>query len=124
MFWWASSSSWSPLGYCCGGVDGNCVDEHSAVNPRPDSIRITAWPNPGDDVGVAVVQGAVMNSTTQVFPNTKNGHTLPSLTYASNVGPDATVVYNAAITGIFSRLQRTRTLPLRSLATVFHAIRF
>ncbi len=36
-------------------------------------------------------------STTQAFPNTSNGHTLPSLTYASNVGPDAATVYNAAL---------------------------
>jgi len=33
-------------------------------------------------------------STTQAYPNTNNGHTLPSLTFANNVGPDATVVYN------------------------------
>ena len=34
-------------------------------------------------------------STTQASPNTKSG-ALPSTTYANNVGPDATVVYNAA----------------------------
>jgi uncharacterized protein (TIGR03437 family) len=33
-------------------------------------------------------------STTQVYPNTTNGHTLASTTYASNAGPDATVVFN------------------------------
>ena len=38
-------------------------------------------------------------STTQAGPNTKNGKSLPSLTYANNVGPDATTVYNAALTG-------------------------
>jgi hypothetical protein len=38
-------------------------------------------------------------STTQAYPNTKNGHTLPSTTYANNVGPDATTVYNAALSG-------------------------
>ncbi len=38
-------------------------------------------------------------STTQAYPNTNNGHTLPSATYANNVGPDATVVYNAAVSG-------------------------
>jgi hypothetical protein len=38
-------------------------------------------------------------STTQAYPNTNNGHALPSLTYANNVGPDATVVYNAAVSG-------------------------
>src|ERR1019366_4222195 len=36
-------------------------------------------------------------STTQAYPNTNNGHALPSLTYANNVGPDATTVYNAAL---------------------------
>ena len=38
-------------------------------------------------------------STTPVYPNTANGHTLPSLTYANNVGPDATTVYNGAFSG-------------------------
>jgi uncharacterized protein (TIGR03437 family) len=38
-------------------------------------------------------------STTQKFPNTSNGHELPSLIYASNVGPDAKTVYNAALSG-------------------------
>ena len=36
-------------------------------------------------------------STTQAYPNTNNGHVLPSLTYANNVGPDATTVFNAAL---------------------------
>ena len=40
-------------------------------------------------------------STTQAYPNTSNGHTLPSVTYADNVGPDATTVYNAAASGSF-----------------------
>jgi hypothetical protein len=40
-------------------------------------------------------------STTQAYPNTVNGHTLPSVTYANNVGPDATTVYNAAASGSF-----------------------
>lgn len=38
-------------------------------------------------------------STTQAYPNTKNGHMLPSDTYANNVGPDATTVYNGALSG-------------------------
>jgi hypothetical protein len=38
-------------------------------------------------------------STTQAYPNTNNGHTLPSATYGNNVGPDATTVYNAAVSG-------------------------
>jgi hypothetical protein len=41
-------------------------------------------------------------STTQAYPNTANGHTLLSATYANNVGPDATTVYNAAASGSFS----------------------
>jgi hypothetical protein len=39
-------------------------------------------------------------STTQAYPNTKNGHTLPSTTFANNVGPDATTVYNAALSAV------------------------
>src|SRR5437899_1164882 len=38
-------------------------------------------------------------STTQAYPNTNNGHTLPSATYSNNVGPDAMTVYNAAVSG-------------------------
>ena len=34
-------------------------------------------------------------STTQAYPNTNNGHMLPSTTYANNVGPDATTIFNA-----------------------------
>src|SRR5205085_3227733 len=37
-------------------------------------------------------------STTQAFPNNVNGRALPSTTYSANVGPDATVVYNSALT--------------------------
>ena len=33
-------------------------------------------------------------STTQAYPNTINGHQLPSTTYADNMGPDATTVFN------------------------------
>jgi uncharacterized protein (TIGR03437 family) len=36
-------------------------------------------------------------STTQAYANTKNGHFLPSATYANNVGPDATVVYDGPV---------------------------
>jgi len=38
-------------------------------------------------------------STTQAYPNTNGSHTLPSITYAKNVGPDATVVYNGTFSG-------------------------
>ena len=38
-------------------------------------------------------------STTQAYPNTGNGHALPSATYANNIGPDATVVFNGPYTG-------------------------
>jgi hypothetical protein len=40
-------------------------------------------------------------STTQAYPNTNNGHTLPSTTYANNVGPDATTVYNGPYSASF-----------------------
>ena len=36
-------------------------------------------------------------STTQAYPNTNNGHKLPSTTFADNVGPDATAVYDGPI---------------------------
>jgi hypothetical protein len=41
-------------------------------------------------------------STTQAYPNTKNGHALPSTTFVNNVGPDATTVYNAALSAVSS----------------------
>ena len=37
-------------------------------------------------------------STTPVFPNTANGHALPSATFDKNTGPDAVTVYNGPIT--------------------------
>lgn len=36
-------------------------------------------------------------STTQAYPNTNSGHTLPSTTFAANTGPDATVVFNSQL---------------------------
>jgi len=38
-------------------------------------------------------------STTQAYPKTNNGRTLPSSTYFSNVGPDAKTVYNVSVSG-------------------------
>jgi hypothetical protein len=35
-------------------------NEHSAVNPRPDSVLDIARSNPADGVGMEVVQGSVM----------------------------------------------------------------
>jgi hypothetical protein len=57
----------------------------SAVNTGPVSFTIPS--------------SKVTLSTTQAYPNTKSGHTLPSATYANNIGPHATVVYNSAVSG-------------------------
>src|SRR5579862_4507525 len=38
-------------------------------------------------------------STTQAFPNTNNGHIMPSTTYVNNIGPDATTVFNGPLSG-------------------------
>ena len=59
-------------------------------------IRVRSAPGAGP-VSFDYASYKVTLSTTQAYPNTANGHTLPVLTYASNVGPDATVVYNAAL---------------------------
>jgi len=40
----------------------------------------------------------VILSTTTAFPNTIHGHTLPSTTFATNVGPDATTVFDGPVT--------------------------
>jgi uncharacterized protein (TIGR03437 family) len=56
-------------------------------------VRIRSSPG----TGVAMGHNAsllITFSTTQAYPNTGNGHALPSPNYASNLGPDATVVYN------------------------------
>src|SRR5260370_2657113 len=59
-------------------------------------IRVRSAPGAGP-VSFNYASYKITLSTTQAYPNTANGHTLPSLTYASNVGPDATTVYNAAL---------------------------
>ena len=38
-------------------------------------------------------------STTSAYPNTNNSHTLPSTTYANNLGTDAVTVYDAPLSG-------------------------
>jgi hypothetical protein len=53
-------------------------------------------------VSATLASYKVTLSTTQAFPNTTNGHTLPSTTYANNVGPDAITVYNAALSATSS----------------------
>jgi hypothetical protein len=56
-------------------------------------IRIRSAPGSGR-VSFNYTSLKITLSTTQAYPNTNNGHTLPSTTYANNVGPDATTVYN------------------------------
>jgi uncharacterized protein (TIGR03437 family) len=58
-------------------------------------IRLRAVPGTGP-VSWNVPSLMVTVSTTQAYPNTNNGRTLPSTTFASNTGPDAKTVYNAA----------------------------
>ena len=60
------------------------------------ALRLRAAPGTGP-VSIQVPSFQITLSTTQAYPNTKNGHTLPSATFAANVGPDATVVYNAPV---------------------------
>lgn len=56
-------------------------------------LRIRASAGTGR-VSFSIPSFQVTLSTTQSYPNTINGHPLPSPTYASNTGPDATLVYN------------------------------
>lgn len=61
-------------------------------------------------------------STTLVYPNTANGHTLISTTFASNVGQDATVVYNGSLSMVSAGCSSPGPCPLDiviSLATPF-----
>jgi uncharacterized protein (TIGR03437 family) len=55
----------------------------AAVGKGPVSLNYSSW--------------KVTLSTTQAYPNTSNGHALPSLTFTQNLGADATVMYNAAV---------------------------
>jgi hypothetical protein len=57
-------------------------------------IRVRSAPGSGP-VSYTYTSLKITLSTTPAYPNTLNGHTLPSTTYASNVGPDATTVFNA-----------------------------
>src|SRR5579863_3047862 len=61
------------------------------------ALRVRSFPGAGP-VNFTLASYMVTMSTTQAYPNTNNGHTLPSTTYANNVGPDATVVYNSSFT--------------------------
>ena len=61
------------------------------------ALRLRSFPGSGP-VNFTLPSLKVTMSTTQAYPNTNNGHTLPSATYANNVGPDATVVHNSALT--------------------------
>jgi len=61
-------------------------------------LRFRAAPNTGP-INFTYPSLKITVSTTQTYPNTNNGHTLPSTTYANNTGPDAVTVYNAALTG-------------------------
>ena len=61
-------------------------------------IRVRSAPGTGP-VSLNYASYKITLSTTQAYPNTNHGRSLPSTTYASNVGPDATVVYNAAVSG-------------------------
>ena len=53
-------------------------------------IRVRSAPGTGP-VSLNYASYKIMLSTTQAYPNTNNGHALPSVTYANNVGPDSTV---------------------------------
>ncbi len=57
-----------------------------------NALRVRAAPGTGSASSTASSFRLTL-STTQTYPNTNNSHTLPSLTFANNVGPDATVVY-------------------------------
>ena len=61
-------------------------------------LRFRAAPNTGP-INFTYPSLKITVSTTQAYPNTNNGRTLPSTTYANNTGPDAVTVYNAALTG-------------------------
>lgn len=61
------------------------------------ALRVRSFPGSGP-LNFTLASYMVTLSTTQTYPNTKSGHTLPSTTFASNVGPDATVVYNSSYT--------------------------
>jgi hypothetical protein len=58
-----------------------------------NQIAFRAFPGSGPLNGT-ITNLAIYLSTSPLFPNTDNGRTLMSATYASNVGPDNTLVYS------------------------------
>jgi hypothetical protein len=60
------------------------------------AVRSAPGTGPVNQAGTSL---QITLSTTLAFPNTNGSHKLPSVTYANNLGPDATVVYNGAFTG-------------------------
>ena len=60
-------------------------------------LRLRAAPGKGP-VSFKYASNKISLSTTQAFPNTINGHALPSTTFDKNVGPDAVTGYNGPVT--------------------------
>jgi hypothetical protein len=58
----------------------------------------TMRPVPGTGPLSFTVSGSIYLSTSPNYPNTNGGHTLMSTTFASNVGPDNTLVLSGTIT--------------------------
>jgi hypothetical protein len=82
-----------------GGVNGNGrIQEVLGSNQFFGPILITdlffrAYAGSGP-VDFSYASFSITMSTTQAYPNTNGGHSLQSTTFADNVGPDATVVFN------------------------------
>ncbi len=118
----ATASGNAPTGLGHHGVQYQEVigsGQFAAINAVPIQIvalRLRSSPGAGA-VNFTFPSLQVTLSTTQAFPNTSNGHKLPSLTFADNVGPDATVVYNSAFSGSSPGCQASGPCPLDMVIT-------
>jgi hypothetical protein len=94
----------------------------------PGPITITALhvrtvPGTGSANLVTSAAWIIAFSTTQAYPNTNNGHTLPSTTYANNIGPDVEVVYSGPTSTSSPGCQQPGPCPfdlILPLTTPFH----
>lgn len=80
------------------------------------ALRLRSWPG-GGAVNFTFPSLQLTLSTTQAFPNTNGGHKLPSTTFANNLGPDATVVYNSAFSASSPGCQAPGPCPLDMVIT-------
>ena len=97
----ATAAGNSPITLGSGAIRFQEVIGGGQLSQYPNGIMIIALrlrsTAGGGPVTIASPSAQITLSTTQAYPNTNTGHALPSATYATNIGPDATLVYNGPL---------------------------